>query len=46
MDLTKMSDVEIKALAYDQMVVIENAQRNIQLINQELKNRQQPKKDA
>ncbi len=36
MDITKMSLVELKALAYDQLAIIENAQKNIQAINQQM----------
>jgi hypothetical protein len=29
MDLTKLTDVELKALAYDQLAAIEQSQRNV-----------------
>lgn len=38
-DLTKMSLEQLKAFAYDQLAVIENAQRNLQTINQEIAKR-------
>ena len=42
MDITKMSDTELKALAYDQSALIERSQMNIRAINVELNNRNQP----
>lgn len=44
MDLSKMTDIEIKAAVYDQMVIAESAQKNIQALNQELRKRSKPKK--
>ncbi len=37
--ITKMSTTELKALAYDQLVITEQAQKNIQAINSELAKR-------
>jgi len=39
MDLTKQTEVELKALAYDEMVKAQTAQSNVQVINQELAKR-------
>jgi len=36
MDITKSSEIELKALAFDQLVAMETAQKNLQLINQQL----------
>lgn len=36
MDLTTLSEIEIKAMAYDRLAFIETAQREIQALNQEL----------
>jgi len=36
MDLTKMSEVELKALWLDQLLIIENTQKNIQAIQSEI----------
>lgn len=36
MDLTKLSTQELKALAYDQLVEMQRAQNNINLINAEI----------
>lgn len=36
MDLTKMSVQELKALAYDQLAAMENIQKNLGAINQEI----------
>lgn len=38
-----MTDTELKALAYDQLALIERSQANIRLINQELSERATPK---
>lgn len=37
MDLSKLSEIEIKALIYDQLVTIEIAQKNISELNIQLK---------
>jgi hypothetical protein len=43
MDITKASEVELKALAYDEVVKLEQSQTNLRIINQELaKRRNQP----
>jgi hypothetical protein len=46
MDITKMSDTELKALAYDQMAQIQLSQGNLQVINTELAKRNQPAEEA
>lgn len=47
MDITQMSDTELKALAYDQMAQIELSRSNLQAINAELeKRRSQPATEA
>ena len=46
MDITTLTDNEIKALAYDQMALIEQAQRNLQACNQELARREQQPKEG
>jgi hypothetical protein len=35
-DIKKLSDVEIKALAYDELAKVELAQNNLRVLNQEL----------
>lgn len=40
MELTTLSDEKLKSMAYDEMVRIQVAQNNIQVINQELSKRQ------
>lgn len=40
MDLTKLSVVELKALGYDQGMILEQTRQNLLLINQELSKRQ------
>ncbi len=43
-DELKTLDVkELKAMAYDQMAVTENAQKNLQIINQVIAEKSQPK---
>ncbi len=44
MDLTKMSLTELKSLAYDQLVQIEQNQNNLRLINTEISKR--PKEEV
>jgi hypothetical protein len=46
MDLTALSEIEIKAMVYDRLAFIENAQREIQMLNQELAARKQTKPPA
>ncbi len=36
MDFSKMNIVELKAMAYDQLATMENIQKNLGLINQEI----------
>lgn len=40
-DMKTMSEIELKALAYDQIGVMENARKGVEAINQELSRRQQ-----
>lgn len=37
--LSEYTVVELKSLAYDQLTVIENAQANLRVLNQEIANR-------
>ena len=46
MDITQMSDTDLKALAYDQMAQIELSQANLRAINGELEKRRQPAEEA
>lgn len=39
MDLSKLSLIELKALAYDQMVALQQIQSNLQLINTAIANK-------
>ena len=39
MDITKLTDIELKALGYDEMKKVTIAQNNIALIEKELQNR-------
>ncbi len=39
MDITKSTIIELKALAYDELLKIEIAQKNLSAIGTELKNR-------
>lgn len=41
MDISKKSDTELKALAYDCLAIIEANQNNLRLINEELARRQE-----
>jgi hypothetical protein len=46
-ELKDYSEVDLKALAYDQLATIEQAQNNLKLIHQELgRRRSQPETDA
>jgi len=38
-DITKMSITDLKALAYDQLAMIENCQKNLVALNQEIAKR-------
>jgi hypothetical protein len=38
-NLSQLSDVQLKALAYDELAKVEIAQSNLRVINQELANR-------
>jgi hypothetical protein len=48
MDITKLSVVELKALAYDELVKVEQSQKNLVLINQQITklSQEQPKVEA
>jgi len=46
MDITKLNVTELKALAYDQLVQIENAQNNLKILNAEIVTRQQEEAKA
>lgn len=39
MDITKLGDDKLKALAYDTIVIIEREQKNLQTLSAELENR-------
>ncbi len=39
-DISKLTDVELKSLGFDIVTTLNNAQRNLQLIEQELNKRQ------
>jgi hypothetical protein len=39
MDLTKLKIEQLKAMAYDQIVILEQTQRNIQVLNAEIQKR-------
>lgn len=41
-DITKLTVVEIKALAFDELVKMEIAQKNLQMLNNELIKKNQP----
>ncbi len=43
MDITKLTDTELKALAYEQVKLLNTSQNNIAMIEQELAKRNQPK---
>jgi hypothetical protein len=45
LDITKLTDTEVKALAYEQIAAIEQAQNNLRVCNDELNKRLQPKKE-
>lgn len=42
MDISKLSLAELKATVYDQLVLIERAQKNVQALNQEIIGRGDP----
>ena len=44
-DIKKMSVVKLESLAYRELVKAQTAQSNVQVINQELANRQEPVKE-
>lgn len=46
MNLTTMSVVELKALAYDVVAGIEQGQNNLRLINQEIAKKSEPQKEV
>lgn len=39
-DLSQFNEVQLKALAYDELNKLENARNNLAILNQELANRQ------
>ena len=43
MDVTKLSVEQIKSMAYDQIVLLEQTQRNLQILNTEIAKRNEPK---
>ena len=45
-NLSQVSDIQLKAFAYDELGKIEMAQANLRLINQELSNRAKAASDA
>ena len=45
MDIDKLDVKELKVLAYDILTVLQENQRNLQLINQMIAKKSQPKKD-
>jgi hypothetical protein len=46
MDLTKKTETELKALAYDNLVQIEMCQMNIKMINEALAKKSEEKKKS
>lgn len=46
MDITTMSAVELKALAYDQIAIKESAEYNLRKINEEISKRNVPIEEA
>lgn len=46
MDITQMSVIELKALAFDTLVTIETNQKNLQIINQEIQKKLNEPKDG
>ena len=42
MDLSKLSEIELKALGYEQLTILQQTQQNLALINQELTSRVKP----
>ena len=45
MDISKLSETEIKATCYDQLALIEQAQANLRALNAELVKRQEKPKE-
>ena len=45
MDLKTMTVEQLKALAYDQIIILEQTQTNIRLINQEIAERAKTKEE-
>ena len=39
MDITTKTEVELKAMIYDQLVIVERTQQNIKFLNEELQKR-------
>lgn len=46
MDITKLTLEELKALAYDQIMLIQQSQNNLNLIQAEIERRKQNEKSA
>lgn len=46
LDITVLSDTEVKALAYEQIANIEQAQNNLKVCNDELQKRAQAKTEV
>lgn len=45
-NIKELSDIELKALGYDQMAVLDQAQRFVNAINTELNSRIKPKEET
>jgi hypothetical protein len=41
-DIKTLSDIEVKAMGYEQIVMLEGCQNNLKLISQELQSRNMP----
>jgi hypothetical protein len=44
-DIKKMSVVELESLAYRQIVLLEQTQKNLQVLNNEINTRKEPKEE-
>jgi hypothetical protein len=45
-DITTLSVIELKAMVYDEMIIVERAQANIQALNQEIAKKSETMKIA
>jgi hypothetical protein len=45
MDLKTLSVEQLKALAYDQIALLEQTQKNLQVLNNEINTRKEPKEE-